>query len=215
MSRVLPADALLFDNDGVLVDSDAASRVAWGAWAEHHGLRLEDIIEGAIGRRSGDTVALHVPAEAVANGFAMIERLEVESAAGVTGMPGAAALMASVPDGARAVVTSATRALATARLAAAGVPIPTVLVTAELVGRGKPFPDPFLLAAERLGVPPSGCIVLEDSVNGIRAARAAGVGAVVGIGSGALGQGCDAVVADLSWVRWTGAGLEVLAELAG
>jgi sugar-phosphatase len=86
-------------------------------------------------------------------------------------------------------------------------------VTAELVARGKPHPDPFLLAAERLGVPPSACIVLEDSVNGIRAARAAGVGAVVGVSASALDQGCDAVIADLSCARWTGSGLEVLVEL--
>lgn len=213
MSRVLPATAILFDNDGVLVDSDAASRVAWGAWATHHGLELEVVIQGAVGRRSGDTVALHLGSGSVEDGLAMIERLEVGTATETRAMPGAAALMASVPDAARAVVTSGTRALATARLLAAGVPIPSVLVTAELVARGKPYPDPFLLAAERLGVPPSGCIVLEDSVNGIRAARAAGVAAVVGISASALGQGCDAVVADLSFVRWTGAGLEVLAEL--
>jgi len=213
MARTLPARALLFDNDGVLVDSDAASRIAWGAWADYHGLRLEDVIEGSVGRRSGDTVALHVPAETVATGLDLIERLEIETAGETRAMPGAAELMSSVPEHARAVVTSGTRALATARLLAAGVQVPTVLVTAELVARGKPHPDPFLLAAERLGVPPSACIVLEDSVNGIRAARAAGVGAVVGVSASALDQGCDAVIADLSCARWTGSGLEVLVEL--
>lgn len=213
MSWTLAAAAVLFDNDGVLVDSDAASRAAWGAWAEHHGLLAEDVIRGGMGRRSGDTVALHVPTDAVADGLALIERLEIETAGATRALPGAVALMASVRDEARAVVTSGTLALASARLRAAGVPIPTVLVTAELVTRGKPHPDPFLLAAERLGAPPAACIVLEDSANGIRAARAAGVGAVVGVSATALGQGCDAVIADLSGVRWTGSGLELLEVL--
>ncbi|MFN8521019.1 MAG: hypothetical protein U0667_16885 [Chloroflexota bacterium] len=98
MARTLPARALLFDNDGVLVDSDAASRIAWGAWADYHGLRLEDVIEGSVGRRSGDTVALHVPAETVATGLDLIERLEIETAGETRAMPGAAELMSSVPE---------------------------------------------------------------------------------------------------------------------
>lgn len=213
MSRKLPAKALLFDNDGVLVDSDGASRAAWATWAEHHGLLFEDVVRGGTGRRSGDTVTLHVPAEAVAEGLALIERLEIETAGATRALPGAVALVSSVADDARAVVTSGSRALATARLRAAGVPIPTVLVTAGLVARGKPHPDPYLLAAERLGMPTSACIVFEDSANGIRAARAAGMGAVVGVSPTALGQGCDVVIADLSCVRWTRACLEVFEVL--
>jgi sugar-phosphatase len=207
------AAALLFDNDGVLVDSDGASRLAWGEWARHHGLDLAVVLEGGVGRRSADTVALHLAAERVEEGFALIERLEVEASADTLPMPGAVALMASVPDGARAVVTSGSRALATARLVAAGVPVPSVLVTAEEVTRGKPDREPYLRAAQRLGVPPAACIVFEDSLNGIRAGRAAGVGAIVGIGRGALGLGCDAVVADLTAVRWTGAGVEMTTVL--
>ncbi len=213
MPLTLPVAALLFDNDGVLVDSEGASRVAWAEWARHHGLELDDVLRGGIGRRSADTVSLHLAADQVDEGFALIERLEVEAAADTRPMPGAVSLMTSVPEDARAVVTSGSRALATARLVTAGVPVPRVLVTAEEVTRGKPDGEPYRRAAERLGLPPSACAVIEDSENGIRAGRAAGVGRVVGVGRAALGMGCDAVVADLASVRWTGSGLALLAVL--
>lgn len=213
MSLTLPAAALLFDNDGVLVDSEGASRVAWAAWARHHGLEFDAVLRGGVGRRSADTVALHLAADQVPEGFALIERLEVEAATDTRPMPGAVSLMASVPEEARAVVTSGSRALATARLGAAGVPVPRVLITAEEVTRGKPDGEPYRRAAALLGLPPSECVVFEDSENGVRAGRAAGAGLVVGVGQAALGLGCDAVVADLASVRWTGSGVELLTVL--
>ncbi|MFI8526311.1 HAD family hydrolase, partial [Promicromonospora sukumoe] len=115
--------------------------------------------------------------------------------------------VASIPGHLRAVVTSASRDLALARLAAAGIPLPDVLVAAQDVTVGKPAPDPYLRAAELLGASPADCVVLEDSDNGIRSARAAGVGAVLGIGDPAVVLGCDAVVPDLTRVRWTGNGI--------
>lgn len=213
MNRILTADAVLFDNDGVLVDSEGVSLTAWATWAQLHGLDPRAVIDGSVGRRSGETVARHLPADRVDAGVELIERLETEVANETRAMPGAVALVGSLPETARAVVTSGTRALATARLRAAGVPVPVVLVTADEVTRGKPHPEPYLRAAQRLGLLPSRCIVLEDSTNGIRAALAAGVGAVVGVGPGAVGQGCDAVIADLSFARWTGVGLELLGVL--
>ncbi len=106
-------------------------------------------------------------------------------------------------------MTSASRPLAIARLTAAGLPVPAVVVTSEDVEAGKPAPGPYLLAARRLGVDVTDCVVLEDSATGIAAARAAHAGAVIGVGESARGRGCDAVIADLTAARWTGAGLEI------
>jgi sugar-phosphatase len=92
---------------------------------------------------------------------------------------------------------------------AAGIPVPAVIVTSEDVAAGKSAPDPYLLAAERLGLDAAQCAVLEDSANGIAAALAARAGTVIGVGQSALGKGCDVVVPDLSAVRWTGTGVEI------
>ncbi len=209
----VPATAVLFDNDGVLVDSKDAGEVAWRTWAGRYGQDPEAVIAVVHGVRSRETVARFVAPDLVEAATAEIDALELASTAGTVAIPGAAALVGSLPDEARAVVTSAPRALAEARLRAAGVPVPATVVSSEDVSRGKPAPDPYLAAADRLGVDPAACVVLEDSDNGIRAARAAGVGAVVGIGTSALGQGCDVVVADLTHLRWTPAGLAVKAPL--
>ncbi len=206
---LLPAAAVLLDNDGVLVDSTASGEAAWRTWAVRWGLDPEAVVAVVHGVRSRETVARFVAADDVDAATAEIDALELADTAGTVAIPGAPALVASLPDDARAVVTSAPRPLAVARLAAAGVPVPTTVVASEDVSRGKPAPDPYLAAAARLGVDPASCLVLEDSDNGIRAARAAGVGAVVGIGTSALDQGCDVVVADLTHLRWVGDGLAV------
>lgn len=210
---LVPARAVLLDNDGVLVDSTASGEAAWRTWASRWGLDPEAVVAVVHGVRSRETVARFVPAADVEAATAEIDALELADTAGTVAIPGAPALVASLPDDARAVVTSAPRPLAVARLAAAGVPVPSTVVSSEDVTRGKPAPDPYLAAAARLGVDPTSCVVLEDSDNGIRAARAAGVGAVIGIGASALGQGCDVVVADLTHLRWTGEGLVADAAL--
>lgn len=206
---LVPARAVLLDNDGVLVDSTASGEAVWRTWATRWGVDPEAVVAVVHGVRSRETVARFVPAADAEAATAEIDALELADTAGTVAIPGAPALVASIPDDARAVVTSAPRPLAVARLTAAGVPVPGTVVTSEDVTRGKPAPDPYLAAAARLGVDPASCVVLEDSENGIRAARAAGVGAVVGIGTSALGQGCDVVVADLTHLRWAGEGLAV------
>lgn len=194
--------SLLFDCDGVLVDSKEASEEAWTEWAGHYGLDAEQVLAGIHGRRSVETVARLLPEPRRAGATALIDRLEVETADRTRPVPGAVELLAAVPRSAYAVVTSAPAELCRARLAAASLPAPPVLVTSEDVARGKPAPDCYLLGAERLGVEPAACLVLEDSAAGIAAARAAGVGFVVGVGPDAHERGADVVVPDLTAAGW-------------
>lgn len=209
MTTVWRATALLFDNDGVLVDSNAAGEAAWHEWALAHGLKPAAVLAGVHGRRSRETVALFLPPDLAADATAHIDALELASAGRTRPLPGAAELIGAVPDGARAVVTSAPRALVLARLKAAGIPVPAVVVTSEDVSAGKPAPDPYLVAAASLGLAAAECAVFEDSANGVAAALAAGAGTVVGVGSSALGRGCDVVIPDLTAARWTGSGVEI------
>jgi sugar-phosphatase len=207
----LPARGLLFDNDGVLVDSDAAVARSWTRWAIEHGLAPASVLEIVHGRRSADTVALLVSEGARARSTALIDRYEIEHSVSVTAIAGAAELLAGLPTSAWAVVTSGSRPLASARLVAAGLPLPTVWVTAEDVERGKPDPQGYLAAARALGVEPSAALVLEDSAAGIAAGMASGA-AVLGISERALDTPAPVVVRDLTGARWTGEGLALPAD---
>ncbi|GAA2664937.1 HAD-IA family hydrolase [Streptomyces vastus] len=198
----IPCQGLLFDNDGVLVDSDAGVDQAWSRWARERGLPAEEVTAMVHGRRSADTVALLVddPAERAA-ALAEIDRLEIEAAALTTALPGALDLLTALPQGSWAVVTSGVTALARARLAAAGLPVPPVLITADDVTHGKPAPDGYRAAAEKLGVDPAGAVVFEDSVAGARAGAAAGA-CVIGVGPRGLDTDASVVVADLRGLTW-------------
>jgi mannitol-1-/sugar-/sorbitol-6-phosphatase len=204
----LPARGLLFDNDGVLVDSDAAVTVSWSRWATEHGLVPVEVLAVVHGRRAADTVADLLPGERRAAASALIDRYELEDAGTVPAVAGAADLLAALPADVWAVVTSGTPALATARLTAAGLPLPGVLVTGSDVRTGKPDPEGYLLGARLLGVPPEETLVVEDSPAGIAAGRAAGA-RVLGIGERALGAGADVVVADLTGLTWADGVLSV------
>jgi len=188
---------LLFDSDGVLVDSDASVTRSWTRWAERYGLDAPSVLHVVHGRRAADTVVELLPEPLHADALERIHRYELEDAAAVAALPGARELTSGLPDGRWAVVTSATAGLAAARLAAAGIVAPDVLVTADDVTTGKPSPDGYRLAAARLGVAVGDCVVLEDAASGVAAARAAGVGAVIGIGERALDTDADVVVPDL------------------
>jgi mannitol-1-/sugar-/sorbitol-6-phosphatase len=173
-------DAVLSDLDGVLVDSGAAVGRAWTAWARRRGVdpaALDGLVHGVPSVRVIATVApgLDVAAEA-----AWVERAQVDDVDGVVALPGAAELLAGAAGVPLAVVTSCTDALAAARLRAAGLPTPEVLVTADRVTAGKPDPEGYLRAAAALGIDPARAIVLEDAPAGIAAGRAAGA-TVVGI----------------------------------
>jgi mannitol-1-/sugar-/sorbitol-6-phosphatase len=198
----LPAHGVLFDCDGVLVDSDASVISAWSRWAQHFALAPDHVVGLVHGRRAVDTVSALIDAGRRDDALELINQFEVEDASTVRAIPGARDLVRSLPPRVWAVVTSGLLPLATARLRAAGLPLPDVLVTADLVRRGKPDPEGYLLAADRLGLVASECVVVEDAVEGVRAARAAGVGGVVGVGSRLDPRTVDAHVDDLRQLSW-------------
>jgi sugar-phosphatase len=174
--------AILFDLDGVLVDSTRAVDREWREWAARKGIDGDAIMAIAHGVRTVEVirrVAPHLDADAEA---AAIERHEAGDQRGVVVMPGAVELVRSIPDGRWGVVTSGSRPLASNRLRYCGLPEPRVLVTSNDVNNGKPHPEPYLKGAERLGLPPAECVVIEDAPAGIQSARAAGM-RVIGMAS--------------------------------
>jgi len=203
---VLPARGLLFDNDGVLVDSEASVVSSWSRWAVDHDLDPAVVTAAVPGRRASDTVALFVAPAEVEAATEKITRYELEDVAGTTAVPGVLDLIPQLVGVPWALVTSGVRELAAARLRAAGVALPAVVVTAEDVAAGKPDPEGYASAAAQLGLAPADVLVLEDSVSGIAAGQAAGC-RVVGIGDDALRTSAEVVVRDLTGARWTGDGL--------
>lgn len=206
---VFSVTALLFDCDGVLVDSLDAAAVAWNEWGTRWKPGFDFHRDVEHGRRLADFVTELVGPENAPEAIAELAALEREHAVDVREIPGAATLLAGLPTGRWAVVTSGTRDIATARLAAAGIPSPAVLVTADDVTIGKPAPDPYLLAAARLDQPPSACAVFEDAAAGITAAQRAGVRTVIGVGADLTMPGVSAAVTDLRDISFDGTRLFV------
>ncbi|MCX5556257.1 HAD family hydrolase [Streptomyces sp. NBC_00038] len=170
------AEALLFDNDGTLVSSLEPVNRCWTRWYEEYGITAEDFARTELhGRPAAEIVADLLPADIVPEALARIEQLEVDDVpGGVLLLPGTAEFLDSLPAERWAVVTSATRRLGEARLTEAGIR-PKTLITADDVTRGKPDPEPYLLAAREMGVDPARCVVFEDAPAGLQAGRAAGM----------------------------------------
>ncbi len=205
---IFEASGLLFDNDGVLVDSMGTVDGSWGVWSktyspgfqisyEHHGRRASEIVESLIGE------------ELFEEALAEINRLELELTHLTTAMPGAKKLLESLESGTWTVVTSAGRDLGTARLKAAGLPVPDELVCADDVSSGKPNPEPYLMGAKKLSLDISECIVFEDAPSGVAAGVAAGASAVIGIGEEVLDSKADVVISSLEGISFLGGKLEL------
>lgn len=197
------AAALLLDMDGTLVDSHEVVERLWRQWSEGHGIDPARTLSIIHGRQGQDSMALLLPDRPHEVNLAENRELlaaETAQTDGVVAIPGAAALLAALRGLPHALVTSASLALAQARMDAAGLPVPSLAITAEDVTRSKPDPEGFLAAARALGVDPASCIVVEDSPNGIAAGLAAGM-RVIGIGPHAAGTGATWVVPDASGIR--------------
>lgn len=197
--------AIVFDLDGVLVDSTVIVERHWRWWAEHHGLESERVLAHAHGRRTIDTlrtVASHLPLD-LEHEAALLEQRERDDTEGLRTVPGAVELLRALPGQSWAVVTSGSRRLATTRLQASGLPLPHTFVTADEVSEGKPHPSGYLAAATLLGLEPQDCLVIEDAPAGIQAAHAAGC-RVIGVSTTfavADLHEADVVVPDLSHIR--------------
>ncbi len=172
--------AFLFDMDGTVTNSIAATERVWTAWARRHGLDVEAFLPTIHGVRAEETIRRqNLAGVDIAHEVAAVLAGEIADIEDVVPIPGADAFLRALPADRWAVVTSAQRDLALSRLTAAGLPIPAVLITAEDVARGKPAPDGYILAAQRLGAAPEACLVFEDAPAGVLAGEAAGADVVV------------------------------------
>jgi sugar-phosphatase len=200
---ILRCSAILFDLDGVLVDSTRSVERQWRIWAREQGIDGDKVMAVGHGVRAVEViraVAPHLDAEAEVK---RLEGREADDRDGVVVMPGAVALVGAIPEGCWCVVTSGTRHLASARLRLAGIPLPKVLVAAEDVASGKPHPEPYLKGAELLGVNPRECLVIEDAPAGIRSAHAGGMKGIALTSTypaSALGE-ADAIVQRLAQIQ--------------
>jgi sugar-phosphatase len=166
--------ALLFDMDGVLINSTPAVARVWHRWAVEHGFDPDEVVPRAHGRPSLTTVREYLPNSDHEAENREVERREIEDLEGVAPLPGALDLLASLPENRWTIVTSCTRALAEVRIRAGGLPVPKKLITSNDITHGKPDPEPYLKGASLLGFSPAECVVLEDVPAGVRAGKAAG-----------------------------------------
>lgn len=202
----ISCSGLLFDLDGVLVDSTPAVTRVWASWAAGHGLDAEYVVRIAHGRPSISTIRELLPHANHEAEDRDVERREIADTEGVIPLPGALEMLKALAAEKWAIATSCTRPLAHVRIRAAGLPVPRYLVTATDVMRGKPDPEPYLKAAVGLGLAAGDCIVVEDAPAGIRAGKAAGARVLAlrtTTGDDELkAAGADWILDDLSQVKF-------------
>jgi sugar-phosphatase len=168
------AQALLFDLDGVLINSIPAVERVWSRWAEERGFNVEEVLHRAHGRPSIETLRYLLPDAHHEAENRLVEQAEIEDVADIVPLPGVLELLAALPSDRWAIVTSCTRPLAEVRIRAAGLPKPGLFITANDIQRGKPDPEPYQKGAAGLGFAPEECIVVEDALAGIASGRNAG-----------------------------------------
>jgi sugar-phosphatase len=188
---------ILFDMDGVLVSSIGSVNRSWRKWAEHYGLPSPETFQIEHGTRAVDTIRKLKPDLDVAEGLQLIEDLEMDDVADLKVLPGARALLESLPPERWAIVTSATHRLLLGRLKAAELPVPERYISGDMVERGKPDPEPYRRGAELIHSAPADCLVVEDAPSGVGAGIAAGCRVL-----GVLGTHTEAElrVAGASWI---------------
>lgn len=211
---MLRTSAILFDMDGVLVDSRAAIDRVRRRWALRHGLDAEAVVRLPHGQKTRDIIAALAPHLDVMEEVRWLDADEAKDLEGMTAIHGAVRLLGALAPNEWAVVTSSGRELAPRRLAAAGLPLPRTLISGDMVAQGKPAPEGYLLGARLLGRKPDECIVLEDAPAGIEAGLAAGM-RVIGVATTYPRSrliGCTAIVTDLTEisVQRDGSGMSLM-----
>ena len=199
-SSTLACRAILFDLDGTLVDSTPRLRRLWKWWAQRRGISLEALIAVMHGRTAFEIIRLAAPQLDPQEEIEALETEEVSDMYDVQAYPAALRLLESLPGASWAIVTSGSRRVAEARINHTRLPLPAILVTADLVSSGKPAPDCYLVAARQLGFQPEDCVAVEDSPVGIEAAKAAGMRVVAIASTHTAGelQAADAVIGRLA-----------------
>ncbi|MDC9581441.1 HAD-IA family hydrolase [Xenorhabdus sp. PR6a] len=172
--KAIEVDAILFDMDGTLIDSSGACARIWTRWAQHYGLEPQSVIDQSHGRRPEDTARSILGDDADIKAAVDLFTAEEAKESHVTTILGAKELITTIPESKWAIVTSSTEDIAKTRLAYCGIPEPKALVTAEKVQAGKPDPEGYLQAAEKLGVDIRRCLVVEDAPGGIEAGHRSG-----------------------------------------
>jgi sugar-phosphatase len=204
------AEGILFDMDGVLISSIESAVRCWRRWAKRYGVPNAEEFEIPHGVRSIDIVKMLRPDVDPQEGLRVIEDMEVEDVADLQVLPGVKVLLESLPLERWAIVTSATRRLLLARLKAAGLPVPERIISAEMVERGKPDPEPYRRGAELLGFRPEECVVVEDAPSGVGAGKAAACRVL-----GVLGTHSVAELVGADWVVGSLEGLAVMVNPDG
>ncbi|MBV7469653.1 HAD-IA family hydrolase [Aeromonas media] len=199
----LRAEALLLDMDGTLVHSTTEVETVWRLWCQSHRLDPEPVLAMCHGVRSREVIRALAPQLDLAREVALLDELEIQHAGVAEPIAGARTLLGALSPARWALVTSASQRVARHRLASAGLPLPRLLIGAEDVVRGKPDPEPYLLAARQLGLAPADCLVFEDAPAGIRSALQAGCQVVQIGGDKRLDVGVRARLEDWRQIRLT------------
>lgn len=209
--------ALLFDLDGVLINSTPAVARVWRRWAVERGFNPEEVVERAHGRPSLTTIREYLPNADHHAENREVERREIQDLEGVVPLPGALELLASLPSNRWTIVTSCTRPLAEVRIRAAGLPLPPKMITSTDIVHGKPNPEPFLKGAALLGFAANQCVVFEDVPAGVRAGKAAGARVIAfttTVDKSALQDaGADFVLRNCAEVHLASSAKDLLVEL--
>jgi mannitol-1-/sugar-/sorbitol-6-phosphatase len=195
--ETIQCGALLFDLDGVLVDSTPAVTRVWKAWAFEHGIDGEQLVRVAHGRTNLSTIQELLPNGDYEVEARKVEQREIEDVDGLIPLPGALELLKILPMNRWAVVTSCSRPVAEARIRAAGLPLPKHFITSSEIVRSKPDPEAYLLGAKSVGFAATDCVVIEDAPAGIRSGKAAGA-QVVGVGT--TGKHAELASAGADWI---------------
>ena len=194
---------LLFDMDGVLISSLGSVERSWKKWGEMHGVDGGLAIKAAHGRRAIETIRMLRPDIDAIAGLKIIEDIEIADTQDLEILAGVRRLLDTIPQKYWTIVTSATESLARARLAHAGIPLPRNFVTADMVNKGKPDPEPYLKGAQILGRSPAECTVIEDSASGANSGHAAGCKVLATLFSHSMEElvAADWIVSSLEDVR--------------